>query len=78
MFQHAIVGLTEETQRCAADRKRVLAKALLYRSNINIQEGPGDLDSSGIQQSKALLADPALAACDTRHERAWLHVLLAK
>ena len=78
VFQRVIAGLTEKPRHRDADTRRVLAKTWLFSSQNSLNMGRRDLSSSSIKQSKALLEDPALAACDTRDEQAWLHIQLAQ
>jgi tetratricopeptide (TPR) repeat protein len=54
----------------------VLVKALLYQSRLNVELARWDLAGSAIQKCQSLLRDLERTDCNTRHERAWLHVLL--
>jgi predicted ATPase/DNA-binding SARP family transcriptional activator len=78
LFQHVIDGLEAQPEPRSADSKRVLAKALLFRCEINYYTQELELRRSGIREGTVLLTDPALAASDTRAERAQLHVVLAQ
>jgi predicted ATPase/DNA-binding SARP family transcriptional activator len=78
LFQYVVDGLSETPQPRNADSRRVLAKALLFRCDFNYYTGKTDLARSGILQSKALLADPAVSASDIRAEWSQLHVVLAQ
>jgi DNA-binding SARP family transcriptional activator len=76
LFQLAINRLTDGSMPLNSDGLRVLAMALLYRCDFNAYQGLWELVRAGIEQSKALLAGPALTECDTRRERAFLQAMI--
>jgi predicted ATPase len=75
LFRLACDGLTRNRNALTPDGRRVWARALLYCSDLNAEMGRWELADPMIQQSKALLEDQALTTCDTRSERAWLHLM---
>jgi DNA-binding SARP family transcriptional activator/predicted ATPase len=78
MYHLAIDGLTVGSRQPSPDGQRVLALALLYRSEANAEMGHWERARSMIQQSQRLLDDAALSESDTRRERAWLHVMMGR